>query len=730
MKNCTLLSLLCVFVTHTILAKVGTPRDNTDVLKNQKFLQPTKPAKKSASFLTPFSPQHFSAPTSALALTSTMVLKDEIEPNNTAVTANPLGGNDIKIKGYITPNLDIDFFSFTANAGDVVYTATQTSFSATGSSDSFLEIIRINGTTVLESDDNDGSFGSNSSSIAGAVIPTTGTYYVKVRHVSNNVTLLPYFLYFRLQSGIPTAEVEPNNSTATSNAVPGSGWVSGSLSSASDADYYSIALNAGETISVSLDFDPERDNTTWNGQIAFGEFMNFYLPADDANGESPNSESFLLTVKSSGTYYIAVAPSGFTFGTYRMSVSVLPPNTSNISNYTNNTMLTLPADTGSNTSIINIPANKRIESIRVSMNIYHSNIADLDVRLTSPSGNTVILFTDINASSPFDIKLDDNAAVPLGSFTIANNIVFQPPYKYRLEWFKGQMTQGNWILTIDDDTPGNGGQLNSWSIEIEEQLPINGILTNIYNNDFEVNDGGFTHSGTQDEWERGTPSFAPITTANSGTKCWKTDLDNTYNYNTNVELVSPNIYIPDLDTNKVYFSWAQKFQFAGADTDNDNAYVEIQEIGTANTKRIWQWFGASMIDTFYGSPTYTVHQSAGWGVYRVNLTEFAGKTIRIVFHFDSNGEGSNLAGWAIDDVNIFKTFCPGTQTLSANYTGVYSRFVASTTVTATNQITTDIGLESPANILYQGGNSVILLPNFKADASGGTVFIAQIAGCN
>jgi subtilisin-like proprotein convertase family protein len=729
MKKCLLLSLLCVFVTHITLAKVGMPCDNTHVLKNQKFLQPSASTKKSASFLTPFSPQHFPAPAST-ALTSTTVLKDEIEPNNVVATADSLKGNDVKVKGYITPNSDVDVFLFTANAGDRVYTATQTSFSATGSSDSFLEIIRSNGTTILESDDNDGSFGTNASGIAGAIIPTTGTYYIRIRHISNNVTLLPYFLYFRLQTGTPLAEVEPNNSTSTANPIPDSGWVSGNLSSGQEADYYSIALNAGETIFVSLDFDPERDNTTWNGQIAFGEFTNFYIGANDGNTTSPNSESFFLTVKSSGTFYIVVAPSDFTFGTYRMSVSILPPKMANMTTYTNNTVLPLSADPGSYTSTINVPANKRIESIKVSMNIFHGNIADLDVRLTSPSGNTVILFTDITASSPFDIKLDDNAAVPLGSFPIASNMVFQPPYKYRLEWFKGQPAQGDWTLTIDDDSPGNGGQLNSWAIEIEEQLPITGTLTNIYSNDFETNDGGFTHSGTQDEWERGTPSFAPITTANSGTKCWKTDLDNTYNYNANVDLVSPNIYIPDVGTNSVYLIWAQKFQFAGADTDNDNAYVEIQEVGNANTKRIWQWFGASMVDNFYGSPNYTVHESAGWALQRVNVSEFAGKTIRIVFHFDSNGEGSNLAGWAIDDVAIFKTFCPATETLSANYTGVYSRFVASTIVTATNQLTTDIGLESPANITYQGGNAVVLLPNFKADASGGTVFMAQIGGCN
>ena len=60
-----------------------------------------------------------------------------------------------------------------------------------------------------------------------------------------------------------------------------------------------------------------------------------------------------------------------------------------------------------------------------------------------------------------------------------------------------------------------------------------------YTSDFEADDGGFTHSGTADEWERGLPTFAPITTAHSGVNAWKTDLDNTYENNANSDLVSP-----------------------------------------------------------------------------------------------------------------------------------------------------------------------------------------------
>lgn len=707
------------------------PCDNTHVLKHQKFLQPSKQAKKSASFLTPFSQQRVSSPSSTMALTSTMVLKEEIEPNNDVVTAMPLGGNDIKVRGYINPSGDVDYYSFIASAGDKVYVATQTAFSSPGSTDSVLDVLSSDGFQVLETDDNDGSFGVNSSSIAGTVIPANGTYYIRVKHLSSSIKLLPYFLYFRLQIGTPVAESEPNNGTSVANVFPDSGWVSGALSSDQDSDYYSISLNAGDTIFISLDFNPERDATTWNGQIGFGEFSQFYLSAGDPNTQSPNSEAFFLTVKTSGTYYIVVAPDGNTFGTYQLSASVLPANTANLSSYNNTTVQPIASGATSITSTINIPVNKRIESLKVSLNLFHSNIADLDVRLTSPSGNTVILFTDIAALSPMDIKLDDAAAIPLGSFPIVNNIVYQPPKEYRLEWFKGQLAQGNWTLTIDIDSQGGSGQLNSWSIEIEEQLNILGTLTSIYTNDFETNDGGFIHSGAQDEWERGTPTLAPINTANSGTKCWKTDLDSTYNFNSNYDLISPNIYIPNLESNNAYLTWVQKYQFAGTDNANTRAYayVEIQEIGTTNRKRVWEWLGPTMVGNV-GSPSTAINESAGWGLNRANINEFANKTIRIIFHFESDASNTRLAGWAIDDVNIFKTFCPNNLTLTENYAGVYSRVVASENITATNEVVTNTIIQNPANLTYQATKAIVLLPNFKADANGGTVFMAQIGGCN
>ena len=88
-------------------------------------------------------------------------LGEEVEPNNTFMEANVLGGRDVKIRGDIIPNGDLDWFSFTANAGDRVYAAVMTNYSANASTDSQLRIFAADGTTLIEFDDDDGSLGSS-----------------------------------------------------------------------------------------------------------------------------------------------------------------------------------------------------------------------------------------------------------------------------------------------------------------------------------------------------------------------------------------------------------------------------------------------------------------------------------------------------------------------------------------------------------------------------------------
>ncbi|MFO1351308.1 MAG: PPC domain-containing protein [Gammaproteobacteria bacterium] len=199
------------------------------------------------------------------------------------------------IRGNLFPNGDVDFYSFTANAGDRVYAAVMTSFSAGNSTDSQLTLLDSDGTTVIEFDDDNGSFAGLSSSILGATIPPPGTYFLKVNDFTAGTTSeRPYELHFRLQGGAPTPKSSPTTHEHR-QPLPANGWVSGTRNpaAATEQDWYSLTLNAGDTVFLSLDLDPERDSVTWNGRLGFalfGDAGNQILVADDAGTEnvSPN----------------------------------------------------------------------------------------------------------------------------------------------------------------------------------------------------------------------------------------------------------------------------------------------------------------------------------------------------------------------------------------------------------------------------------------------------------
>jgi subtilisin-like proprotein convertase family protein len=582
----------------------------------------------------------------------------ETEPNNAAGTATGLTGSLVRITGNIYPAGDVDYYSLIAQAGDRVYAAAMTSWSANASVDSQLALLASDGSTVLELDNDDGIFGATSSTIAGATIPVSGTYYLRVNHASPAGTLRPYELWVRVRSGAPTAETETND-TIPGQPLPASGWVSGALSSATDVDYYAVTLNAGDSVMVSLDLDPERDGIEWNGQLALGQFgdpLGILPIINDAGTATPDSEAHFVTVKDAGTYYVIVsAATGGTFGTYQLSVSVLPAATPPGTTYTSTDVpVTIPTGPGIVSSTITIPDDIRIGQLKVAIDLTHNFMADLDVTLTAPDGNTVVLFTDIGsttvgAQTRMNLILDDTAALP-PLFAAVSGLVLKPELNSRLEWFKGQRAQGTWTLTIRDDATGDGGPLNSWSLIVVEEEPLpDGTPRTIFSTDFESNDGGFTHSGTQDEWEWGAPASPPINTANSGVNAWKTDLDNTYENSSNQDLFSPEIDLTGVTSGAALLEWAMKFQLEPAQFDY--AFVEVQEVGGAGrTRKVWEWLGADMVASI-GNPVITVQEAAGWGRYRALLNDFFGKRIRLRFHLDTDNSVQR-AGLAIDDVSV------------------------------------------------------------------------------
>lgn len=603
----------------------------------------------------------------------------EIEPNGTYATATPLGGSNVVARGNIYPGGDVDFFSFDAVAGDRVYAAVMTSFSANASTDSQLTLYQPNGTTQIEFDDNDGSLGVSSSSIAGASIAADGTYYLKVNHFTATTgQLRPYEFHFRLQSGSPTPEVEANDTPATANPLPANGWVSGARDPAlaTEQDWYSMTLSAGDTVFLSLDLDPERDNVQWNGRLGialFGDAGNQILVIDDGSGGSvanPLSEALFFTVKDAGTYFAfvdsATASTGGPTATYTLSVSVHSDTYGGplCTTYTStNVPQTIGPTNGLVSSTITVPGNPRIADLDVYVQLSHALMADLDVHLRSPAGNDNGLFTDIGTTATggqtqMDAVFDDEAGVP-PTWTVLKNVQLKPELAYRLSWFDGENAGGTWTLDLYDDTNNaSGGTLTAWSLRVCEEPPPPPCaagygVTTVFSTDFESGVAGFTHSGTADEWALGLPNepaasgIAAFTTCNSGVNCWKTDLTGTYDVSSSQDLLSAPIDLTGLVA-PVTVTWAQRYQMESASFDH--MFVDYQQVGGATPVRLFEWLDATMSDII-ASPATNIGESAGWGLVTRRADSLAGLSTELRFHLDSETT-VNLPGLAIDDVSV------------------------------------------------------------------------------
>lgn len=124
------------------------------------------------------------------------------------------------------------------------------------------------------------------------------------------------------------------------------------------------------------------------------------------------------------------------------------------------------------TSDIVLTDNIAIEDINVSLNITHESVSDLTVYLTGPNNVKIKLLEETcgsgqNINALFD---DQGRALVCGQGIPVVSGRIKP--LDALSVFEGINSAGTWTLEISDPYFGNGGSLNSWSIEVCKQAPL------------------------------------------------------------------------------------------------------------------------------------------------------------------------------------------------------------------------------------------------------------------
>lgn len=260
----------------------------------------------------------------------------EQEPNDTPGTGTVLqldANLSRGIYGTIGAPGDVDYYRIQATAGHRLWASVDTGRSSDVppfSRDSLLQVYAPDGTTLLESDDDDGtgngrdySIESQEASIvAGLTLPATGVYVVRVSAKSPSAQIAPYTLLLGATS-FTTSEQEPNDTPGTA-LHPLSWAIDGTLGGPGDVDYLALdLLDAGYPL-VMVDGDPERDGI---GTDTVLEWVDYFSPlpvppalmhldsSGPAGAPSPAAEGALVT---NGVHRVRIT--GPAAGTYRVGV--------------------------------------------------------------------------------------------------------------------------------------------------------------------------------------------------------------------------------------------------------------------------------------------------------------------------------------------------------------------------------------------------------------------------
>ncbi|HUU54640.1 MAG TPA: hypothetical protein VMY87_06955 [Armatimonadota bacterium] len=170
----------------------------------------------------------------------------------------------------------------------------------------------------------------------------------------------------------------------------------------------------------------------------------------------------------------------------------------------------------------------------------------------------------------------------------------------------------------------------------------------VYSEGFEASDGGYTHTGTLDQWAWGSPTSEPGA-AHSGAKCWATNLTGDVPSNSDSYLTSGAIAVPALAADEVarvrFWAWIAVDEM-----------LDRGEFQTSSDGITW----ATKAELF--------HRMMGdWTEYYFDVSDYADGDLYLRFRCRADYANAfeqstfNMAGLYIDDIALTIAEAPATK---------------------------------------------------------------------
>lgn len=169
------------------------------------------------------------------------------------------------------------------------------------------------------------------------------------------------------------------------------------------------------------------------------------------------------------------------------------------------------------------------------------------------------------------------------------------------------------------DFGGNTTETDAFEVELIAPLSVG------YSQDFEEEPAGWTSYGDQNSWEWGAPAAGPEAAA-SGENVYGTGA---YPNNADATLLAPPVAVPE--DGEAYLQFQTWF-------DLESRY-DYGHVVVSTDKENWEQVGS-----YNGA-------NGAWSAEQIDLGDFAGQTVYVGFHLETDGSISKQ-GWYIDDVAI------------------------------------------------------------------------------